>query len=100
MFNRKIPFYIKTESTKTFINELLLRYQNTLFWYPPFVSLMKQMVEVGRIELPSLSNRVKVATCLAPYFKLILATPAEQDCASRSLLDLALVPKANLPEPA
>jgi len=37
------------------------------------------MVEVGGVEPPSLSNQIKVATCLAPHSKLKLATPAGQD---------------------
>jgi len=37
------------------------------------------MVEVAGIGPASLSNRVKVATCLAPYFQLTFATPAGQD---------------------
>jgi len=39
----------------------------------------KFLVEVGGIEPPSLSNRIEAATCLAPHFKLTLATPAGQD---------------------
>jgi len=61
---------------------------------------MKFVVEVGGIEPPSLSNQIKVATCLAPHFKLNFATPAGQDLQIAAFYALTPDPKANLPEPA
>jgi len=55
------------------------------------------MVEVGGIEPPSLSNRVKAATCLALHFLLTFATPAGQDLQSAAFFDFAPAPKAKEP---
>ena len=82
------------------LNYIEQRYCFTLKQYPPTISLMKLLVEVGGIEPPSLSNRVKVATCLAPHFKLTFATPAGQDLQIAAFYCLVPNSKTNLSEPA
>ena len=47
-----------------------------------FFPYRKKLVEVRGIEPRSLRNLIKAATCLAPHFKLALATPAGQDLQS------------------
>jgi len=61
--------YINLASTKLFINE--------------------KFGGGGGIEAASLSNRIKVATCLAPHFKLNFATPAGQDLQIAAFYNLA-----------
>ena len=39
----------------------------------------KNLVEVRGVEPRSLSNPIKVATCLAPHFTLDFTTPVRQD---------------------
>ena len=53
------------------------------------------MVEVRGVEPRSLSNLIKAATCLAPYFNLILATPAGQDLQAAAFRDFIPPKKAN-----
>jgi hypothetical protein len=57
-------------------------------------------VEVAGIEPASLSNPVKAATCLAPYFILLLQLLRGRIYKQQPLNTLAPATKANLPEPS
>jgi len=52
-------------------------------------------VEVAGIEPASLNKRIKAATCLAPHFKLALATPAGQDLQSAAFYRSHPLPQGN-----
>ena len=53
------------------------------------------VVEVRGVEPRSLNNLIKAATCLAPYFTLILATPAGRDLQAAALRDFIPPKRAN-----